>query len=133
MLRKVVHTPPPPDVTVQGPCWIWQGEKMPNGYGKHAVKGKRIRAVHRVMWEAYNGREVPEGLQLDHLCHTRSCCSPIHLEPVTPSVNTERQDHYNRGKTHCPHGHEYTEANTQVGKDGKRRCRTCKAERRAST
>jgi hypothetical protein len=31
--------------------------------------------------------------------------------------------------THCPHGHEYTEANTYWGQDGKRDCRACGRER----
>ena len=35
----------------------------------------------------------------------------------------------NRAKTHCPKGHEYTEANTQVSKAGRRSCRKCRAER----
>lgn len=28
-------------------------------------------------------------------------------------------------RTHCRHGHEYTEANTYWGPDGKRDCRAC--------
>lgn len=31
-------------------------------------------------------------------------------------------------KTHCPHDHEYTAENTLIGKDGKRRCRTCRRD-----
>ena len=34
-------------------------------------------------------------------------------------------------KTHCPHGHEYTEENAWVDKQGKRRCRQCARDRRA--
>jgi len=34
---------------------------------------------------------------------------------------------HQRAKTHCPHGHEYTEENTIVyPSDGRRRCRTCR-------
>ena len=36
------------------------------------------------------------------------------------------------GKTHCPCGHEYTEANTYRNKKGKRICRACNAERVAA-
>lgn len=39
-----------------------------------------------------------------------------------------------RAKTHCAHGHEFTEANTRITKDGWRACRTChrlKMQRRA--
>lgn len=35
-------------------------------------------------------------------------------------------------RTHCPQGHEYSPENTYRGKDGKRRCRTCKNERNAA-
>ena len=36
----------------------------------------------------------------------------------------------NGTKTHCPQHHVYDEFNTRIGKDGKRRCRTCEHERR---
>lgn len=31
----------------------------------------------------------------------------------------------NRRKTHCPHGHEYTPANTRIGSSGSRFCIAC--------
>ncbi len=43
--------------------------------------------------------------------------------------STEKRDgsEYQRAKTHCPHGHEYTAENTIVySSDGRRRCRTCR-------
>lgn len=130
--RQITHRPAPDDAPVTGPCWVWGGEQTPNGYGKYRLKGRTDRVIHRIMWEAYNAQAVPAGRQLDHLCRVRLCCNPVHLEVVTPSVNTDRQDHANRRKTHCPKGHEYTPENTLT--DGVRRwCRTCRAERRAAT
>jgi hypothetical protein len=38
----------------------------------------------------------------------------------------------NGQKTHCPANHEYTPENTLVGKDGKRRCLTCRRARNAA-
>lgn len=112
-------------------CWEWQGLQTSNGYGKWSKgPGQRVRAIHRITWEHYKNQEVPEGLQLDHTCRNRLCCNPDHLEPVTPSENTMRQDHYERRKTHCPKGHEYDEANTRITPAGKRVCRTCDRERR---
>ena len=32
---------------------------------------------------------------------------------------------HNAAKTHCPHGHEYTEENTYIDPKGSRRCREC--------
>lgn len=33
-----------------------------------------------------------------------------------------------KARTHCPHGHEFSPANTMMTKDGARRCRTCHGE-----
>lgn len=113
-----------------GDCWVWTGPQISrSGYGKFRVPGTRERPAHVVLWEHFNG-PVPDGLQLDHLCRTRLCVNPAHLEPVTPSLNTLRQDHAERRVTVCPAGHAYTEENTLIGADGKRRCRACRQLRR---
>jgi hypothetical protein len=41
----------------------------------------------------------------------------------------ERRQPKRRSKTHCPHGHSYTEHNIENGRDGWRRFRTCRLER----
>ncbi len=38
----------------------------------------------------------------------------------------KRQQHYNREKTHCKHGHPFDEANTYWTKKNQRFCRTCR-------
>lgn len=38
---------------------------------------------------------------------------------------THKRGDYNRNKTHCKHGHEYTPENTYYKKNGGRDCRTC--------
>ena len=106
-------------------CWEWLGNQTTNGYGKHQIgPGHKERVVHRIAYEHYIG-EIPPGMQLDHLCRNQICCNPQHMEVVTPSENTKRQDHKERRKTHCPKGHEYNEKNTRVTKAGKRQCRAC--------
>ena len=87
-------------------CWIWQGKKD-YGYGRVGMNGTHHRA-HRLIYEALKG-PIPEGLQLDHLCRNRSCVNPNHLEPVTGAQNCRRGI---GSKTHCKHGHEFTEENT---------------------
>lgn len=115
-------------------CWLWTGQLNKNGYAfAQRGPGHPKRVVHRILWEHYNDQFIPEGMQLDHLCRQRNCVNPDHFEVVTPSVNTTRQDHGNRRKTHCPHGHEYTTENTRITKDNKRVCRACSKKRVASS
>ena len=114
-------------VTQQGDCWVWTGYITGDGYGWAGVNGKSAHA-HRLSYEQMVG-EIPEGLQLDHLCRNRPCVNPYHVEPVTPRVNTMRGDapsSLNARKTHCKRNHEFTPENTYVKKDGARWCRICR-------
>ncbi len=77
-------------------------------------------------------REIQPGMQLDHLCRNRQCVNPEHLEEVTASENTRRQDHAGRRKTECPRGHPYDDGNTRINSQGKRVCRACDKARKNS-
>lgn len=108
-------------------CWLWTGRPSGKGYAQLRV-GDRRPVAHRLMWEYVNG-PVPDGLFLDHLCRTRHCVNPSHLEPVTSRENTMRSPvavaSVYASRTHCNNGHEYTEANT-LRRGSTRICRTCK-------
>lgn len=69
-------------------CWLFIGGQTGDGYGRFSVNG-RLEVPHRTAYEMFVG-EIPAGLQLDHLCRTRHCVNPDHLEPVTPSENIRR-------------------------------------------
>jgi hypothetical protein len=104
-------------------CWIWTGSKSRLGYGCIHMGGRKGRVIeaHIVAYRFFAG-EIPEGLELDHLCRNRACVNPDHLQPVTHQENMSRGAH--AMKTHCIHGHEFTPENTYVN-HGSRNCRTC--------
>ena len=127
-------------------CWIWQGTGTPEGYGHfQPAPGEKRWMAHKWSYTAHKG-PIPDGLQVDHKCHTddltcpggadcthRKCVNPAHLEAVTASENTKRQRHYNRARTACPKGHPYDGDNLIEGSDGKRRCRECDRARKRAT
>lgn len=109
-------------------CWLWTGWINDNGYGEIISFGKKIRA-HRAMYQLVVGL-IPEELVLDHLCRVRHCVNPEHLEAVTHQQNILRgvgATAVHAKKTHCIHGHEFSEANTIHRKRG-RGCRTCQRQ-----
>ncbi|WP_280509087.1 HNH endonuclease signature motif containing protein [Nocardia cyriacigeorgica] len=70
-------------------CWLWQGSRgTTGGYGRLQHAGRQVQA-HRLSYETFVG-QIPDGLQLDHLCRVRHCVNPLHLEPVTASENRQR-------------------------------------------
>jgi hypothetical protein len=118
-------------------CWRWTGHIKKDGYGAFYIDGAN-RLAHRVAYEHFIG-PIPDGLELDHLCHTRSsgcaggktdlhrrCVNAIRdLEPVTGIENIRRGAAL---ITHCPQNHEYTPENTYWAPNGGRECRECRAE-----
>lgn len=100
-------------------CWIWQASKNRAGYGQ-TYAWRRGWLAHRLSYTVIVGR-IPFGFEIDHLCRTRACINPAHLEPVTKDENLRRQG---LAVTRCPRGHKYTPENILRTRTG-RACRQC--------
>lgn len=109
-------------VEQSGECWQWRSTDS-HGYGTYFADGGVNWLPHRWAY-TFLRDDIPEGLELDHLCRNRGCVNPWHLEPVTRRVNALR----GVGSIEaCKHGHRYTPENTyRDPKKGKRGCRTCR-------
>ena len=120
-------------VVAQNHCWEWTGADNGKGYGQF-WDGQQLVPAHRIAFEWLRG-EIPEGLELDHLCRNKKCVNPMHLELVTRSENTKRgigpalAAQKQRAKTHCPHGHPYSPENTYITPVGGRQCIICRNAR----
>lgn len=56
-------------------CWIWLASTK--RYGEIKVNGRMLKA-HRASWEAYRG-QIPDGLNVLHVCDVTECVNPEHL------------------------------------------------------
>ncbi len=118
-----------PNPSLNGPCWVWLAGVDGSGYGSIRINTIKC-STHRVSYELLKG-PIPTGLELDHLCRVIRCFNPDHLEPVTHHTNILRGEcgKYLSDKTHCVHGHEFTEENTKKrfinGKFRQRVCAEC--------
>ena len=65
-------------------CWHWTAAKDKDGYGLFLLDGK-LTGAHRVAWELARG-PIPEGARVLHICFSKGCVNPDHLE-----LSTERK------------------------------------------
>jgi len=66
------------------------------GYGQVSAgrKGAPPLKSHRVVYEHHRG-PIPVGMVIDHLCRTKACVNPDHLEVVTQTENCRRIERRN--------------------------------------
>ena len=109
--------------TAAGPCQEWTGSQNGDGYGIVTIEGRNAYA-HRVAWRMA-GREIPRGLQIDHLCRNRACIRVDHMEVVSSRENTLRgfgPTALNARRTTCREGHPLDGLR---GRYRRRYCKTC--------
>jgi len=79
-------------------CWIWQGQRNSNGYGRLLFQGRKEYA-HRAAYTVFVGA-IGRDMDIDHECHNRdtacpggdscphrACVNPAHLRQATQQVN----------------------------------------------
>ena len=105
-------------------CWNFnEGRgRDRNNYSRFWLPLVGTVSAHIWSYEHWVG-PVPDGLELDHLCHNRWCVNWAHLEPVTRRENVARSNRYHPEQ--CPAQHPYDAENTYISPEGKRHCRTC--------
>lgn len=69
-------------------CLIWGGA-VEDGYARIWHDGRMVRA-HRYVWEQAHG-PIPNGLEVDHLCHNRACCELTHLRLTSHAENGQNR------------------------------------------
>ena len=105
-------------------CWEWQRRRRGSKYAVMEFD-RRPRSVHRIMYTFAWG-DIPEGLELDHICRNQYCVNPFHLEAVTHKKNMERGDFSTLIKTHCIRGHPFAGPNIYIRPgNGYRQCYAC--------
>jgi len=70
-------------------CWEWQGCLDQGGYGRVTINNKS-RPAHRMALK-FEGRDLPDGKVVMHLCNNRRCVKPNHLEVGTALTNARQR------------------------------------------
>ena len=122
-------------IILRSGCWELKSKNKAARYLTIYDGAKSVTASRFIYKETFG--TIPEGLELDHTCRNTRCVNPDHLQTVTHTINVQNGllgiSHFNKEKTHCPHGHEYTADNTYIYREMRgglgRMCRQCVRER----
>lgn len=100
--------PAPPHRPELGPCWIWLGSQLPDGYGRIHAWG-RLWPAHQLAWRLTYGA-IPAGLWGLHHCDTPPCVRPEHLFLGTNGDNMRDMVTKGRGVTPRLQGEQHQSA-----------------------
>lgn len=114
--------------TYKDGCWLFSSVNG-GGHGQIFYEG-RSYGVHRLVAHFYHGLELNNRRHRSYHnadCHNKNCWNPEHIHYKDHTIPTKRPYRYEPRpkRTHCKRGHPFTEENTDLYKDGGRRCRTC--------
>ena len=111
------------DSSTEDGCWLWTGSPNASGYGRFRTGGAGSPDVpaHRFSFAIHGGTLV-RWKHVHHVCGTKTCVNPAHLEQVTPHEHRERHP----APTECVHGHDLTAPTNVYRHRGVRYCRTCR-------
>jgi hypothetical protein len=76
-----------PSVRKPDECWVWEGGKGGDGYGKFWTEGKNLAAHRASVLRA--GGEIPKGKLVTHSCDCPLCVNPAHLKVTTHARNMQ--------------------------------------------
>jgi hypothetical protein len=73
-------------------CRLFLGAKSPGGYCTFHDENGRIVLAHKWAFTHLTNREIPEGMELGHICPKgtrRDCMNPRHMKPMSHQQNCQ--------------------------------------------
>lgn len=99
ILANSAMLPPP-----ASDCWVWLGSVRRASYYKYPsinIYSRELRKTvsryaHRIAFEAFTGRTIPPGHEIDHRCYNTLCVNPMHLQMTTREGNLANRRRYKK-------------------------------------